>query len=285
MANSKFYQFTDYDSIAAMCVCIEFAAAANAEIKYVREDIENQWARRYPSVEPPTKECTQAALRTMMNREVKTQRGGRPLKDIRGGVMGSLRAITPTGFTNKFGRANWLCECQCEETFTDEFGNNVTRPRRVIMDSSAFSKAGRVSCGRKCSLKKTHKIKYHMTAGAMREYPREIEKWKQLCGSGELDIKSTWVYSFEDFIEDMGPMPNGEEGREYKSKHGQVIPAWQVKTVTLGKRIPEIGHVKGNTFWQPRRIPQEPKKKRKPSTVQWRKDLEKVQLSGSIYML
>ena len=284
------YQMTDINAIKAMCICIEFAVVFNSQrnedIHYVREDIEAQWARRYPNVQQPTKECTRTALKIMMAREIKTERGGRPPSDITGLTNGALKAIKPTGFSNHNGRANWLCECQCEETYLNAVGHKVTRPRLVLLDSSSFSKAGRVSCSRRCAFKQNYKLKYHMRAKAMRDYPREIEKWQQLCGTGELDYKSAWFYSFRDFINDMGAMPNGMEGREYKSKHGVVIPPWQVSTVTLGKRVSDMPHGKGNTFWQPRRIPQEAvtnKKKRPPA--QWRKDIERIQLSGNVYIV
>ena len=281
------YQMTDIDGVEAMCICIEFAVAFKSEnggnVHYVREDIEAQWARRYPKVQPPTKECTRVALKIMMGRELSLL-GGRPPRDITGSRNGALKAIRATGFTNIHGRANWLCECQCEETYLNDVGLKVTRPRLVLIDSTSFSKAGRVSCSRRCAFKQKYKLKYHMRAKPMRDYPREIEKWQQLCGTGELDYKSPWFYSFEDFINDMGAMPNGLEGREYKNKHGNVIPPWQVSTVTLGKRVPEMAHGKGNTFWQPRRIPQEHTEKRKRPPAQWKKEIERIQLSGSIYI-
>ena len=126
------YQMSDTDGVEAMCICIEFAAVFGSGVSYVRDNIEAQWARRYPNVEPPTKECTRTALKIMMSRELALI-GGRPPRDITGQRNGVLKAIRATGFSNQHGRANWLCECQCEETYLNDAGDKV-----IIATREAF---------------------------------------------------------------------------------------------------------------------------------------------------
>jgi hypothetical protein len=117
---------------------------------------------------------------------------------------GRLVALYPSSFRSPEGRLQWVCRCDC--------GNEATIPGKRLRDGHT----------RSCGCLHVERFYAMITKHGMRD-SREYSSWRNMkmrCLSSDSDdyhnyggrgitIHPTWLASFTQFYDDMGPCPSG----------------------------------------------------------------------------
>lgn len=143
-------------------------------------------------------------------------------RDIAGQRFGRLVAIRPA-HRDKHGKWHWLCHCDCG--------------KEVVVSSNAIIKGNTKSCGcyrservRQAPLTHGHTVNkvfsptYRSWAAMMtRCLNPNVPHYKYYGGRG-IEVCERW-HSFENFLADMGPRPEGRYSIERVDRDGRYEPS------------------------------------------------------------
>jgi hypothetical protein len=147
---------------------------------------------------------------------------GKPVKDLTGQKFERLAVIIRAG-SNIYKKATWVCRCDCG--------------KEVVVIGSALLKKTTRSCG--ClkneetgARRRTHgatvgrkRTKEYNSWKGMRErcYSLSHKQYKDYGGRG-IKVCGRWLESFENFLEDMGPIPGPGYSIERRDNDGDYCP-------------------------------------------------------------
>lgn len=127
-------------------------------------------------------------------------------KYIQGQKFGRLKAIKPNG-KNKFGMMQWICECECGviKTITiSHLTTGQTKSCGCIRDK----KIAQVGLSNKTHGLKKSKL-YNIWRGIKKRCRLNSNKAYKDYGARGIDMCDSWFYSFENFYNDVGEIPDG----------------------------------------------------------------------------
>lgn len=147
-------------------------------------------------------------------------------KDLTGQQFARLRVIRFVG-TNRFNKAVWLCRCDCGQQ------------AKVISGSLCSGRTQSCGClNRESTVRRSTKHGHRRIVATTPEY----SSWRSMVtrctdpnnisyknyGAKGICVCERWLHSFENFLADMGPRPDG---------------------ATLGRTLDLGNYEPGNVFW------------------------------------
>lgn len=139
---------------------------------------------------------------------------GRPMRDLTDQRFGRLTAIRPVG--RKFGKNfHWLCRCDCgREVEVNSSHLTAAKSREKTVSCGCWSREKAAETSRITGhLRRTHGAsgtpEYSSYKSMLRRCYNQNYRCYELYGGRGITVCDRWRKSFGNFLDDMGPRPEG----------------------------------------------------------------------------